>query len=153
LKKFIVQKAASAQRFIKFGIVGGGGTLLNIGLLQLFVSYMGIDYKIGSIFAIEISIINNFLWNYHWTWRDRQAATKTGKLRNFLRFNISCAFTGFVVNWGLLVFLKEVFHMHFQVANIIGITCGALINFIVGHYWVFPKKVLGHADGDTKKTH
>ena len=153
MKKLIARNAASAQRLVKFGIVGGGGTVVNIVLLQLFVGVMGIDYKIASIFAIECSIIHNFLWNYHWTWRDRKAVTTVGRVRNFFRFNLSAGLTGFVINWGLLVFLSEVFHMHFQAANIIGIVCGALINFITGHYWVFPKKVSGHIHENNQKKH
>jgi putative flippase GtrA len=153
MKNRIALKAASAQRLLKFGIVGGGGTLLNIVLLQLFAGVMGIDYKIASIFAIECSIIHNFIWNYHWTWHDRKAVTTVGKVQNFFRFNLSAGITGFVINWGLLVFLSEVFHMHYQAANIIGIVCGALINFITGHYWVFPKNVTGRTYDGTQKKH
>jgi putative flippase GtrA len=43
--------------------------------------------------------------------------------------------------------------MHFQIANIIGIICGALINFITGHYWVFPKKASGQTHDSTQKKH
>ena len=55
-----------AMRIIKFGVVGGLGVLINVGLLHVFTTYLHCDYKIGSILAIECALINNFLWNFFW---------------------------------------------------------------------------------------
>jgi len=130
-----------AMRIIKFGVVGGLGVLINVGLLHVFTTYLHCDYKIGSILAIECALINNFLWNFFWTWNDRKSSSSNGIFFMFLRFHVSSGFTALIVNWGLLVLLTETVHMHYQMSNLIGITCGAFINFILGHFWVFPKIV------------
>jgi dolichol-phosphate mannosyltransferase len=142
-----------AMRFIKFGIVGALGVVINVGLLHLLTVYCRFDYKIGSIFAIECAIINNFLWNFFWTWNDRKTGTSNGLVVRFVRFHVSSGFTALIVNWGLLVLLTETIHLHYQISNLIGITIGAFINFVLGHFWVFPKiKKSGEDDITEEKT-
>ena len=58
-----------AVRFVKFGIVGGSGFLVNMGFLWLFTEVVGLFYIISSILAIAIAMVNNFIWNYSLTWR------------------------------------------------------------------------------------
>lgn len=140
-----------AMRFIKFGIVGALGVVINVGLLHVLTMYFRVDYKIGSIFAIECAIINNFLWNFFWTWKDRKTDTSNGLLVRFVRFHVSSGFTAFLVNWGLLVLLTETVHLHYQISNLIGITVGALINFVLGHFWVFPKITTSGEDDITEE--
>lgn len=64
--------------FLKFALVGISGIAVNQGLLALQVDYLNIDLKIASIVAIELSILNNFLWNNIWTWKERKN-TKSGQ--------------------------------------------------------------------------
>jgi putative flippase GtrA len=147
---------SSFLRFVKFGIVGGSGVVVNVGLLHAFTAYAKIDYRIASIIAIECAVINNFLWNYFWTWKDRQAGSKRSFAYMLFKFHLSSGLTALVVNWGLLVILNgvikvdyhlssvQVMHLHFgisnlHVSNLIGIVCGAVVNFVLGHFWVFSK--------------
>jgi dolichol-phosphate mannosyltransferase len=139
----------SGMRFIKFGIVGALGVVINVGLLHLLTVYFRFDYKIGSIFAIEFAIINNFLWNFFWTWNDRKTGTSNGLLVRFVRFHVSSGFTALIVNWGLLVLLTETIHLHYQISNLIGIAFGSGINFLLGNFWVFPKIAKNH-EGDAE---
>ncbi|HUI91719.1 MAG TPA: GtrA family protein [Chitinivibrionales bacterium] len=137
-------------RFVKFGIVGGSGVVVNAGLFFLFADYARIDYRIASICAIECAVINNFLWNYFWTWKDRKTGSKRSFLYMMFKFHLSSGLTAMVVNWGLLVLFTGVLHVHYSlplvrvsdkhVSNLIGIACGAVVNFVLGHYWVFSKK-------------
>ena len=45
-----------------------------------------------------------------------------------------------VVQWGLLVLLKEVFGLNANLANLIGFTGGLVCNYIISSVWVFDKK-------------
>jgi putative flippase GtrA len=131
---------SSFLRFVKFGIVGGSGVVVNVGLLHAFTAYARMDYRIASIIAIECAVINNFLWNYFWTWKDRQAGSRRSLVYMLFKFHLSSGLTALIVNWGLLVLLTETFHFFYHVSNLIGIGCGAVVNFVLGHYWVFSKK-------------
>ena len=68
-------------RYIKFGIVGASGTVVNLVVLYLGHEYLfnhiEADYKrpyLSLALAIFLATINNFTWNRLWTWRDRVAA-------------------------------------------------------------------------------
>ena len=74
-------------RYIKFGMVGASGTVVNIAVL-----YLGHEYVFQNIegaqgkpyaslaLAIAVATVNNFTWNRLWTWADRvqQAPDPTG---------------------------------------------------------------------------
>ena len=133
---------------MKFGIVGGSGVVVNVGLLHVFTAYAKMDYRVASIAAIECAVVNNFLWNYFWTWHDRKAGSKRSFAYMLLKFHLSSGFTALIVNWGLLVLLTEALHIdyhipgvpNYHISNLIGIGFGAVANFFVGHFWVFSKK-------------
>jgi Predicted membrane protein len=144
-----IMRRFPAIRFIKYGIVGGLGVVINVGLLHVLTVYCRLDYKIASIFAIECALINNFLWNFFWTWNDRRTDSSNGFLIRFVRFHVSSGFTALIVNWGLLVLLTETVHLHYQISNLIGIAFGSGINFLLGHFWVFPKIAKNH-EGDAE---
>lgn len=63
-------------RPIKFGIVGGLGTLVNLGMIAFFKYHLPILaselFLIGSALAIEISTLFNFIMHENWTFKDRR---------------------------------------------------------------------------------
>jgi len=127
----------SLKRAIKFGSVGVSGVIVNTVMLYLFTEQFGLDYRISSLIAIELSIVNNFIWNSLWTWSDKKATSNLNLSKRFVKFHISSSLTAFVVNYGLLILLTELLHMHYQLSNLIGIATGALFNFFFSHFWVF----------------
>jgi dolichol-phosphate mannosyltransferase len=150
LDSLLEAKKRSILRFFKFGIVGGSGVVVNVALLHVFTTFGKLDYKLASICAIECAVINNFLWNYFWTWKDRQVESKRSFVYMLLKFHLSSGLTALIVNWGLLVLLTDVLHTKYHlpfitvsdmhISNLIGIACGAVVNFFLGHFWVFKRK-------------
>lgn len=125
------------KRFVKFSTVGLSGIIVNSGFLYLLTEYAKLDYKHSAIFAIELSIINNFLWNSQWTWADKKTACQLSLMKRFIKFHISAFFTAFVINYGVLIFLTEYLSIHYQISNLAGIALGSSINFLFSHFWVF----------------
>jgi dolichol-phosphate mannosyltransferase len=124
-------------RLVKFGIVGTSGVIVNQCVLVLATKY--IDYRIGSLIAIETAIVSNFLLNYHWTWNDRKLEAIKDKTTAFIKFNLTSFTTAFLVNWTILVYLTEIVHVKYWTANLAGILVAAAINFCIGNFWVFKK--------------
>ena len=122
--------------FLKFELVGISGIAVNQGLLALQVDYLNIDLKVASIVAIELSILNNFLWNNIWTWKERK---KHNVWIRLLRYHMVTAFSG-GVNYITLLVLTDSAGMHYLIANLIGIGLGMIINFALNHLWTFQKK-------------
>lgn len=50
------------------------------------------------------------------------------------------AFLGGIVDYGVMVFVTEVFHVHYTVGIAIGGIIGAIVNFTVNKTWTFSSK-------------
>jgi len=124
-------------RIIKFSIVGGSGVLVNMGVLYLLTEYLHFLYWISSIFAIEISIIFNFLLNNIWTWRDRKKKSFTSRI---IQYHISVGMTAIIANWLMLILLTEMFGLYYMISNLIGIVIGTIANYIVNDLWTFKQQ-------------
>ncbi|MFP4416307.1 MAG: GtrA family protein [Fibrobacterota bacterium] len=138
-------RSLPAGKFIKFGLVGGSGVFVNAGVLYMLTDIAGLDYRLSGIIAIEIAIINNFLWNYNWTWSERRHTSFSGAIGAFARFNVSSGLTALIVNWGFLVLLTELAGIHYQISNLIGIAFGTIVNFLVSHFWAFAATAEGRS--------
>jgi len=83
---------------------------------------LGFGLTRSKIVAAELAIINNFLWNDAWTFRDL-VGTQRGlrhKLRRLVKFNIVCGI-GLALNVVLLNVQFNLLHMNRYVANLIAI--------------------------------
>ncbi len=47
---------------------------------------------------------------------------------------------GSLVDFGMAILIKEVFHRHYILANIIGNVCGNMVQFILSRKWAFHGK-------------
>jgi dolichol-phosphate mannosyltransferase len=126
-------------RFVRFFVVGASGVVVNEGILILLTK-MGFHYAVSSLFAIELSILNNFALNNAWTWSDRRAGTFGGRL---VKYHLVAGFTSFCVNWTLLIFLTRFFGIDYKISNLIGIAAGMVLNFALNHKWTFRKHPAG----------
>ena len=77
-------------KFIKFGIVGGTGFVVNLVFLRLFRA-LGLSELIVWIFATELAIINNYIFNNIWTFKDNEIKGLKTILAKFLQFNLTSA--------------------------------------------------------------
>lgn len=130
----LLQHKKEAKEFIKFGVVGGSGVLVNIGIYLLLTRVTGIVYYIGSPLAIELSILWNFVWNNSWTFKKRETSV-TGMTR-LVRFHaVSCA-SG-VANYVILLLCVMLFGLWDILANMIGIGFGTVINYYMNSAWTW----------------
>lgn len=119
------------RRYAQFCVVGSSGVIVDMGLIYLMAdpNMLGWNLTLAKVVAAEAAVINNFIWNEAWTFRD--LAVKDGwhqRLIRMLKFNLICA-TGIGVNVVLLN--VQVFWMGWNVylANFLGIVLVSLWNF------------------------
>lgn len=124
-------------RFIKFGIVGGSGTVVNLSI-QYLLTLAGMHYIFAGVIATELSIINNFLLNNFWTWKDNPAKTKRSFAARLLKYNSSMIVTGIAQNL-IMIFSTEIFHLNNLVSKFIAIVIITLINYVIHYFWTFKK--------------
>src|ERR1700719_2294907 len=62
-----MRKPANWLQLVRFGLVGGVGFVVNVGVYALVVHGVGGDYRVASVVAWLVAVINNFVLNRHWT--------------------------------------------------------------------------------------
>ncbi|MFA6072367.1 MAG: glycosyltransferase family 2 protein, partial [Janthinobacterium sp.] len=77
-------------RIVKFGIVGATGFVINLLFIRLF-RHLGLTEVVVWIFATELAIVNNFLLNNIWTFKDSEIRGLKALAAKFLQFNLTSA--------------------------------------------------------------
>ncbi len=62
-----MRRPANWLQLVRFGMVGGVGFVVNLVVYTLFVHAVGVDYRVASIVAWLVAVLNNFVLNRHWT--------------------------------------------------------------------------------------
>ena len=136
------------QKFLKFGIVGGVGFVINTVGARLFknilitpTSNISLLNGLSNALAAEISIISNFIFNNLWTFA-QEKITSVGQLfSKFFTFNLSSVITGIVIPSIVIAILTAFFGDHlfiFQVIAIFGLTIP--LNWFVYNKFIWKKK-------------
>ena len=124
-------------RFIKFGIVGGSGIIVNMAMLWFFTEIVGLYYLLSSVLAIFLSIMNNFIWNDIWTWRDRRKPGVQAHVVRFLKFCVVSSIAAYGGDLSILWMLTHFFHFYYLIVNLFSIAVGTALNFTLNHFWTF----------------
>jgi dolichol-phosphate mannosyltransferase len=147
---------AEKFRYIKFGIVGASGTVVNLVVLHLGHEYLFTAFEpAGSkpyaslALAITVATLNNFTWNRLWTWSDRVKAEAQamhtdpahpgpGQLgREFGKYAAASGF-GSALQYGLTLLLSG--SMDYRLANVIAIVIASVSNFLANDKWTFKRR-------------
>lgn len=113
---------------LKFSLVGASGIGVNMFFLWVLAERAGFPVLPASIIAIEFSILNNFAWNYQWTFRDRKSSEPQGWHPAILKYHLSVSVAA-LTNVLLLWLLHSLLGMHYLVANALGIVAGFALNY------------------------
>jgi dolichol-phosphate mannosyltransferase len=85
-KLAIILGIIDKQRFIKFGVVGFTGYLINAITLKILTG-LGSPSIIAWSLPVELSIISNFTLNNIWTFKSEKITGFTAIIKKFLTFN------------------------------------------------------------------
>jgi len=123
-RKASIFSLSRLHNFIKFGIVGAIGIVVNEGLLIL-IQARGVYFLYAGAIAIEISILSNFILNDLWTFRDRRAGHAAVRLAKFNALMLA----GLVVNLAVLDVGTVYFGIAYTIANLIGIAAAFFLRY------------------------
>lgn len=119
-----------AARLAKFSLVGGSGVVVNTAALYLFYQFGHLPLVMASVLAVELAIVNNFLWNDRWTFHQRDRSP----LR-FVRFNL-VALGGLAITTATLALVTS-FGVYYLLANLLGIALATAWNFTLSVLWTW----------------
>jgi len=89
-KVAIILGIKDKERFIKFGTVGFAGYIVNATFLWLFTKWAWPGYLAWGV-STEFAIINNFIFNNIWTFKEEKISGVGKLVKKFLQFNATSA--------------------------------------------------------------
>jgi putative flippase GtrA len=122
-------------RWGKFNLVGAMGMGLQLALLALFKRWTAGNYLYASAAAIELTLLHNFVWHLHYTWRDR--CVSDTRLCQLARFHLSNGLVSMLGNLALMWLLVHRARLPLLASNVIAILCCSVVNFFLGNKWAF----------------
>ncbi len=130
---------ALLRRWVKFHMVGLMGMCVQLAVLPLLKSGLGINYMAATVLAVEAAVLHNFAWHEKFTWRDRASVHYSEVLKRLARFNLTTGMISIVGNVVIMKYLVGQEHLPYMMANIIAIGCCSVANFLCSEVIVFRK--------------
>jgi dolichol-phosphate mannosyltransferase len=126
------RRPASWWELIKFGMVGGSGYLINLGVFAFLSSNLGVHHIIAAIGAFCVAFCSNFFWNRHWTFgaADGHAGFLAARF-----FAVSVA--ALLINLAVLEALVGGTSMGDLTAQAIAVAVAMPFNFLGNKLWTF----------------
>jgi putative flippase GtrA len=92
-------------------------------------------YLLATAAALELTLVHNFVWHWHHTWRDRRHTTTVS--RALIRFHLTNGLVSLVGNLFLMRLFVHAFHIRVLFANMVAIIVCSFANFFLAHAWSF----------------
>jgi putative flippase GtrA len=127
-----VRHPANWLQFVRFAAVGASGYVVNLVVFALCVHAIAIDYRVSSVLAFVVSVVNNFWWNRHWTFDAKHDHAGHQALRFFA---VSLVAYGF--SYVVLVALVNGTGMEKVIAQAIAVAAATPLSFIGQKLWSF----------------
>lgn len=127
----------SIARWLKFNLVGAGGVLVQLGLLEAWMHFSIGNYLLGTVLAVEAALLHNFGWHSIFTWRDRTAPNRIAWVARALRFHLSNGAVSLLGNLVVMQLLVGLLACPVLAANFAAIVSCSILNFFLGDRWVF----------------
>ena len=118
--------------WLKFNVVGLlGFALQSAALFVLTHTAYSISYLAATAVAVELAVLNNFVWHQRWTWSDRPSPTKKETWRRLAKFNVTTGLVSLTGNLVLMGVLVGRFGLPITGANVITVAACSVLSFFL----------------------
>lgn len=132
VNEFVATNPRVIRQFVKFAIVGAIGACVDVGTLVILKEILGLNVYLANFFSFSLAVINNYIWNSHWTFADQEKEHK----RQIVQFVI-ISIIGLVLSEILLYIFHDITHLHYLIAKCLGILVVLFWNFFANRFWTF----------------
>lgn len=126
------RQPANWVQLFKFGLVGGSGYLINLGVFALLAGTVSVHHLLAAIGAFCVAVTNNFLWNRYWTFGPGDGLARFQAVRFFI---VSLASLG--LNLAVLEALIASGSVGELAAQAIAVAVAMPFNFLGNRLWTF----------------
>ena len=130
----MLKRQTLIMRWAKFSAVGATGIIVQTVMLAFFLRVVGLHYLAATAFAVEMSVLHNFIWHRRWTWADRR---ESSALMTLVRFNLTSGAMSLAGNLALMFIFVGKAGLNAYAANLTTIAICSLINFALSDRFVF----------------
>ena len=136
-----LRRPANWLQLVRFGLVGGIGFVVNVLVYTLFVHVVSVDYRVASVVAWLVAVLNNFVLNRHWTFDAREGRVHFQAARFLV---VSLVAEGFSLV--LLTLLVESAGFAKVPAQALAVAASMPLNFLGNKLWSFAAETDGLAE-------
>lgn len=126
------RRPASWIQLLKFGIVGGSGYVINLGVFALLAGNMGVHHSLAAVGAFCVAVMSNFFWNRYWTFEPGDGHPAFQAARFF-----AVSFAALVINLAVLELLIAQTSLGELTAQAIAVALAMPFNFLGNKLWTF----------------
>jgi len=119
-------------KFVKFGIVGFSGVLVDFSLTFICKEYLKIQKYIANGIGFTIAATTNYFLNRVWTFE----STNPNIMLEFTRF-FMIALIGLGINSAIVWAMSGKFKVNFYVAKVVATFVVTAWNFLINAYYTF----------------
>ncbi len=118
-------------RLFRFGVVGLTGVAVNLVVIQVLFGQLHWPALPSSAIAVELSVVNNFIWNNWWTFGQRTISPV-----RFARFNV-VSLGGLAITSAVFAILVQRLAVYYLLAQLVGIGAATAWNFAASVFWTW----------------
>lgn len=127
-----VRRGHNWRQLLRFATVGASGYVVNLAMFAACVHLLGIDYRVSSVIAFVVSVVNNFWLNRHWTFDAKHGHPIFQGARFF-----AVSLLAFGFSYLVLIALVQGAGVEKVVAQAIAIVAGTPLSFLGQKLWSF----------------
>jgi len=137
--QWLRSNAKELERFIKFGVVGTSGAVVDFGLLNFFHLALGWPLVWSNTCSFSAAVLNNFTWNRLWTFPESRKRPIQTQLPQFALVNVIGLGINQVTLLGLdtYVFRPLLGPLGYNVAKAIATIVVLFWNFGINRIWTY----------------
>jgi len=99
-----------------------------------------VSYFAATAVAVELAVLNNFVWHQRWTWKDRPSTTKKDTLRRLVKFNFTSGLFSIAGNLVFMGILVGRVGLPVGPANLASVAACSIVSFILADRIAFECK-------------
>lgn len=133
------------KKFVKFGVVGASGAVIDFGLTALCKGILGVPELLANAIGFTVAATSNYFFNRVWTWRSTSKEVGVEYVKFFI-----VSLIGLGLNSIIVFLLKDIsivprfvdttLDWDFWVAKVIATAIVMVWNFLANNYFTFHKK-------------
>ena len=132
--------SGTLRAWLKFNTVGAVGMAVQLVVLTVLKTGLGLNYLAATAIAVETAVLQNFVWHENWTWSDRTKLNARGMVGRLVRFHLANGLISIVGNLILMWLFVSRMHLHYFLANILAIATCSVLNFLASDRLVFRRE-------------